>query len=131
MLSGMPWQDARGHLNPGTDAMDFHRPTVLALAVAAITLPSLSFANSVWHPANGEAGFTYHPEHFKSAKSRADVLADLEAARKDGSLWFLQRGMPVSVRNAGPSKTREQVIGEMRNESAEVRRARMEMQIGG
>ena len=111
--------------------MNVFRLALVPAVAFAFTLPLAAQANSVWHNAGGEAGVTYHPEHFKSAKSRADVLADLEAARKDGSLWFLQRGIPVSVRNAGPSKTREQVIGEMRNESAEVRRARMEMQIGG
>jgi len=111
--------------------MSLHRTTMLALAAAAITLPSLSFANSVWHPANGEAGVTYHPDHVESTKSRADVAAELEAARRDGSLWFLQRGVPVPVKNASAGKTREQVINEMRDEPADARRARMEMQLGG
>lgn len=111
--------------------MKLYRTALLSLAAAAITLPGLSFANSVWHPTDGEVGVTDHPDHFESTKSRADVTAEVEAARRDGSLWYLQRGIPVPVKNAGPGKTRQQVIGEMRNESDEARRVRVEMEGGG
>ena len=59
------------------------------------------------------------------------MLAELEAARKDGSLALMQRGAPVPIKNAGPAKTRQQVIDEMRNESPEQRRARVELTTGG
>lgn len=111
--------------------MRFSRPALAALAAtAALALPGLAQADSVYHPANGEVGFTYHPEHFKSTKSRAEVIAEVEAARKDGTLALLQRGAPLPVKSTAPAKTRQQVIDEMRNEPPEQRRARMEMMVG-
>ena len=110
--------------------MKLRKATVLSVFAAAITLPSLSFASSEWHPSSGEAGFTYHPDHFKSTKTRADVRADLEAARKDGTLALMQRGAPLPPKATGPGKTREQVLSELRNESPEERRARMHMHSG-
>jgi hypothetical protein len=59
------------------------------------------------------------------------VLAELEAARKDGTLALIQRGAPLPIKNAGPAKTRHQGIDEMRSESPEQRRARMELPTGG
>ncbi|MCC6889858.1 MAG: hypothetical protein IT536_15110, partial [Hyphomicrobiales bacterium] len=44
---------------------------------------------------------------------------------------LIQRGAPLPIKNAGPAKTRQQVIDEMRNESPEQRRARMELTAGG
>ncbi|MCK6374816.1 MAG: DUF4148 domain-containing protein [Zoogloea sp.] len=112
--------------------MRFHKFAFASVAViSTIALPGLSQANSVYHAANGEAGFTYHPEHLKSTKSRADVLAEIEAARKDGTLALMQRGAPLPIRNAGPAKTRQQVIDEMLSESPEQRKARMELMSGG
>lgn len=111
--------------------MNLRKATLLSAITAALALPGLSFANSMWHPDSGEAGFTYHPDHLKSAKTRAEVLAELDAARKDGTLALMQRGAPLPVKASGPGKTRQQVISEMRNESAEQRRARMEMHGGG
>ena len=52
-----------------------------------IALPGLSQANSIYHAANGEAGFTYHPDHATNGKSRADVLAEIEAARARTERW--------------------------------------------
>lgn len=111
--------------------MNIRQATLLSVITAAITLPSMSFANSMWHPDNGEAGFTYHPDHFKSTKTRADVRAELEVARKDGTLALMQRGAPVPAKATGPGKTRQQVLDEMQNESPAARRARMELQSGG
>lgn len=99
--------------------------------ISAIALPGLSQATSIYHAASGEAGFTYHADHARNGKSRAEVLAELDAARKDGTLALIQRGAPVPIRQAGPAKTREQVIDEMRSESPEQRRLRMELSAGG
>lgn len=99
--------------------------------ITTFSLPGLSQANSIYHVAGGEAGFTYHPDHATSGKSRADVLAELDAARKDGTLALIQRGAPLPIKHAGPAKTRQQVIDEMRSESSEQRRARMELTAGG
>ena len=105
--------------------MSLNKFAVATIAViSTIALPGLSRANSLYHAAGGEAGFTYHPDHAENGKSRAEVRAELEVARKDGSLAFLQRGAPVPVKHVGPSKTRQQVIDEVRNESPEERRAR-------
>ncbi len=112
--------------------MRFNRFALAAVAtLSTIALPGLSQANSIYHAASGEAGFTYHPDHFKSTKSRADVLAEIEAARKDGTLPLMQRSAPLPIKSAGPAKTRQQVIDEMRSESPEQRRARMELTPGG
>ncbi|MGV8822747.1 DUF4148 domain-containing protein [Methylibium petroleiphilum] len=102
-----------------------------AAAISIIAFPGLSQATSYYHATSGDPGFTYHPDHVTNGKSRAEVLAELEAARKDGTLKLIQRGLPVPVKSAGPAKTRQQVIDEMRSESPEERRARIELTNGG
>jgi hypothetical protein len=72
-----------------------------------------------------------HLDHWKSTKTRAQVMAEVEAARKDGTLALMQRNAPLPIKATGPGKTRQQVIAEMLNESPEQRRARMELQSGG
>ena len=57
---------------------------------------------------------TYHPSTSKSAKTCAQVMAEVDAARKDGTLALLQRGAPLPVKSSEPPKTRQQVIDEMR-----------------
>jgi len=115
--------------------MNFAKYTVLALAAtAALTLPALSHATSMLHAANSEAGYTYYPEHAKSTKTRAQVSAETAAARKDGSLDQYQAqyqlNVPVAAKDAGPGKTRQQVVAELSNETAEERRARMNLLAG-
>lgn len=102
-----------------------------AAVISAFALPGLSQATSIYHAASDEAGFTYHPDHATKGKSRAEVQAELEAARKDGTLALMQRGAPLPIKSAGPAKTRQQVIDEMRSESPEQRRTRMELTTGG
>jgi hypothetical protein len=111
--------------------MNAFRLALVPAVALAFTLPLAAQANSVWHAANGEAGVTYHPEHFRSAKTRAQVMAEVDAARQDGTLALLQRGAPVSVKSSEPPKTRQQVIAEMRAESPDARRARLELLTGG
>jgi hypothetical protein len=112
--------------------MRFNKFSFATVAVVStLALPGLAQATSIYHPAIGEVGYTYHPDHFKSTKSRADVIAEVEAARKDGTLALMQRGAPLPIKNAGPAKTRQQVIDEMRSESPEQRRARLELTTGG
>lgn len=113
--------------------MNAFRIALVPAVAFAFTLPLAAQANSVWHPAGGEAGVTYHPEHFKSTKTRAQVMAELEAARKDGTLALLQSesGAPLPVKSSEPPKTRQQVIDEMRAESPDARRARLELLTGG
>lgn len=71
------------------------------------------------------------PDHATNGRSRADVLGELEAARKDGTLALIHRGAPLPIKNSGPAKTRQQVIDAMLSESPEQRRARLELMIGG
>lgn len=107
------------------------RPALLPALALSLVLPLAANANSVWHPASGEAGVTYHPDHFKSTKTRAQVMAEVDAARKDGTLALLQRGAPLPIKSSEPPKTRQQVIDEMRAESPAARQARLELQTGG
>ncbi len=112
--------------------MRFNKFSFATVAVVStLALPGLAQATSIYHPAPGEVGYTYQPDHFKSTKSRADVIAEIEAARKDGTLALMQRGAPLPIKNAGPAKTRQQVIDEMRSESPEQRRTRLELTTGG
>ena len=89
--------------------MIVRKPLTLSLIVLAIAAPGLASASSLYHPAGGEVGFTTHPDHFQSSMSRAEVLQSVAAARKEGTLAFLQRGGALPVKATGPSKTREQV----------------------
>lgn len=111
--------------------MNFRKHAALPLVALAMSLPVLAQANSLYHPATGEVGFTEHPDHWKSTNTPAQVMAEVEAARKDGTLALMQRGAPLPIKNAGPSKTRQQVIDEMRNESPTQRQLRLEQYVGG
>ena len=112
--------------------MRFDKFAIATVAViSTLALPGLSQATSVYHATSSEAGYTFHPDHATNGKSRADVLAETEAARKDGTLALMQRGAPLPSTSAGPAKMRQQVIEEMRTESPEQRRARLESTSGG
>ncbi|HNR82655.1 DUF4148 domain-containing protein [Ottowia sp.] len=111
--------------------MNFRKHAALPLVALAMTLPVLAQANSLYHSAQGEVGFTEHPDHWKSTKTRAQVMAEVEAARKDGTLALMQRGAPLPIKNTGPAKTRQQVIDEMRSESPMQRQLRLEQYVGG
>ena len=111
--------------------MNFRKHAALPLVALAMTLPVMAQANSLYHPANTDAGYTEHPDHWKSTKTRAQVMAEVEAARKDGTLALMQRGAPLPIKNTGPAKTRQQVIDEMRSESPMQRQLRLEQYVGG
>lgn len=107
--------------------MNSRKALLLSIAAAAISAPGLVSASSLYHPAGGEIGYTMHPEHMQSTKSRAEVLQGVENARKDGTLAILSRGAPLPVKMNGPSKTREQVQQEYLNMSDSERQYRQEM----
>jgi len=98
--------------------MTVRKPFALTLIALTIAAPSLAFASSFYHPADGEVGFTTHPDHFQSKMSRIDVLHSVSVARQDGTLAILQRGGVLPAKATGPSKTREQVQQEYLNMSA-------------
>lgn len=98
---------------------------LVTLAAAILVLsPGLVSATSLWHAAPGEEGATFHPDHIKSTKTRAEVLKELDAARKDGSLWYLQQGLPVPTKAIGPGRTRAEVQREVLDMTIEERRQR-------
>ena len=105
--------------------MKLNRYMLLPLAVAAVGLPSLSHAAHV-QPVYGEIGYTYYPNQSQSIKSRQEVVAENEAARKDGTMWLALRGVvPLPVKSTAPGKTRQQVLDELQTETVAVRHARM------
>ncbi|HRY08119.1 MAG TPA: DUF4148 domain-containing protein [Hyphomicrobiaceae bacterium] len=90
------------------------RTTALfSLLAAVLVVPAAAQASSLWHPAPGEQGFTFHPDHSTSTKTRAEVLRELEQAKADGSYSYLQRGLAVPSRASGPGKTRAEVLKEL------------------
>jgi len=88
---------------------------IFSLLAAVLVVPTVAQADSLWHPASGDLGFTFHPDHSTSTKTRAEVLRELEQAKADGSFYYLQQGLPVPSRDTGPGKTREEVIKELIN----------------
>lgn len=108
-----------------------HRILLPMAAAVALAAPLMAQASSTWHPAANEAGGTAQPDHATTSKTRAEVQAETEVARKDGSLALLRIGVPLTPKSTAAPKTRQQVIAEMNNESAESRRARELALIGG
>ncbi len=102
--------------------MRTHRLVTLAAVALVLSAPGLVSATSLWHTASGEASDSFHPDHIKSTKTRAEVVKELDDARKDGSLRFLQLALPVPVKSPGPGKTRAEVQRELLNITTEERR---------
>jgi len=83
---------------------------IVATMFGALAAPA--FANSVIHSADTEIGYTTHPEHAQSGKSRAEVLAEIDQARKDGTWQYHRLGVPLPVA-AGTPLTRAQVEADL------------------
>jgi len=91
--------------------MNFRKHAALPLIALALTLPVMAQANSLYHPADTDAGYTEHPDHWKSTKTRAQVMAEVEAARKDGTLALMQRNAPPPMKATGrKTATSERVV---------------------
>jgi hypothetical protein len=82
---------------------------ILSLSAAALIVPTMVHASSLYHDVGGEVGATTNPSHVSDDLLRGDVQRTVDAARKDGSLAILSRGGVVPVKATGPGKTREQV----------------------
>lgn len=94
-------------------------------ASAAIILPGAAMAGSYWHPANNESGVTTHPDHFRSSKTRAQVLAEAETAvRQGGASRFNTSVYPADAPQAAGGRSRQEVIGELLDETPAQREAR-------
>lgn len=111
--------------------MPFARILRVPVLVALVALPWAASASSVWHPGPGESGVTYHPDHVKATMTRAQVMAEVEIARRDGTLALIQRGQPLPMTAGQAQKSRQQVIEELLNESPSERRARLASYLGG
>ena len=92
-------------------------------AVLALALPGMASA-AYEHPTNTEAGVAVYPEHFISQKTREQVKAETEAAMREGRLSFGESNLPTPPTVTGPSKTREEVLRELHNETPAAREAR-------
>lgn len=55
------------------------------LAVSALSFAGAAAADTPWHPVKDERGFVFVPEHFKSDKTRAQVLNEAKLARDFGA----------------------------------------------
>ena len=82
----------------------------VALSLAALASPA--FATEVIHNATNEMGYTVHPDHAKAGKSRAEVLAELDAAKKQSSWSLMRLGAPLPM-TGGTPLTREQVEADL------------------
>lgn len=103
--------------------------------ITACLLPLASQASTVYHPANNEAGVVQHLSHFQSTKSRDQVKAEVEQARRDGTLQRMQGNAsfyPVPSADAtATSRTRADVVGDLMKESSAERIQRLQGLSGG
>ncbi|MBP7883214.1 MAG: DUF4148 domain-containing protein [Rhodoferax sp.] len=102
--------------------------SMIAAVAAVVTLGLPGMASAAYeHPANNEKGIIVHPEHWKSDKTREQVIAETKAAMQQGLLSYGESNYPMPVPNVGPGKTRQEVINEMLNESPAERDARLRL----
>lgn len=106
----------------------FFSVTALAMVTGLLAAPSLAQASSAWHQDNGDI-VRFTPEHINS-KTRTQVINELDTARADGTLSFIQRSVAVPTKSFPEPKTRQQVINDMLNQSLEQRRAQSELYNG-
>lgn len=97
----------------------------LAIVAALFAVPNLAYADTAWHSANGNV-VRFTPEHIGS-NTREQVVAELDAARANGTLKYIQMSVPIPTEASASTKTRQQVINEMRNQSPEQLRASREL----
>lgn len=102
--------------------------STLAMVASLFFAPSLAQANAAWHQGRGDI-VRFTPEHV-NANTRAQVISELDAARRDGTLRFLQLALPAPAKSVAEPKTRQQVVNEMLNQPADQRRALNELYRG-
>lgn len=106
--------------------------TKTALIIASATLlPFAASATSLMHVAPGEVGFTQHPQHEMSTKTRDQVRAEVLTAQRDGTLARISRNLPLASEAVRSSKTRDQVKQELLAETVSERQARQALYTGG
>lgn len=91
--------------------------TIRSSLIIVATLAGLSampaMASSAYHPQNGEAGASFHPNHVTSS-SRNQVESELAAAMKNPA-WqpLVSRGAPWPDAKSGTPKSRAEVRAEL------------------
>ncbi len=68
---------------------------LMPLLAAVLIAPTVALANSELHFSDGEAGYTFHPDHVKGTKIRAEVRRELQQAKADGSWRGRSSALPV------------------------------------
>lgn len=93
--------------------MHTSRLITMIASASALAIPSWASAASEYHNYGGEVGSVHYPGHVPAVRSRSDVLAELDAARRDGSLVPQQRGFTFAVKSAEQPRSRAQVQSEL------------------
>ncbi len=102
-------------------------PFIATLINIGIALPSISAATSFYQSSSNELGFTEHPCHVTNPKSQEDLRQELSVARTDGSIRISMMGVYSPSRQVSGisiTKTRDDVMRELRNMSANEKAAR-------
>lgn len=103
----------------------------MTLAALSMTAMNAASANGYIHSTNTEKGYVVYPEHFKSDKTREQVQAEAaELVKNGGADSFRGNKYPRANSAEASSKTRQQVIDELVNESPAQRKAREAMYRG-
>lgn len=94
--------------------MSLRKLSLIAILSTAVMAPLAATADMAYHFDNvvGDVvSYTYHPEHDRSTKTRAQVLAELSTARQNGSLMFGQGDVLLfsAPKSTGPVRAREEV----------------------
>lgn len=86
-------------------------PYLAAFATAAAFIAAPAFADGTIHSAATEMGYTVHPDHAQTGKTREEVRAELEAARNSPAWASMRVGVtPTQFRS---TLTREQVEADL------------------
>lgn len=79
---------------------------------SAVASPLAASAASEYHPAPTEAGVTYHPDHMSNNRTRAQIVAETDAARKHPFWRLASVGAPWPAAKTGPGRSRDEVYRE-------------------
>lgn len=109
--------------------MTTQRSMLSVLVAAAMALPAASFANTVWHALDNEAGGEFHPEHQASSRTRAEVVQEFKDARQDGSLRQTQRN--ASILHGSGTSSSEPSGQESRQRAEDARQLERDLYVGG
>lgn len=90
----------------------FRQSLAAAAGAAALLLAPAAMAAGAYHPSNDTAGAAFFPEHV-TTKSRADVNADLAAAKRQPGWNAVSRGAPWPAPATGAGLTRAQVNADL------------------